>query len=343
MRLVIVSAILFLPAPATSDYLKDVPAEMAIIAPGDPDVVKPATGFTFTEGPVWDPANGYVIFSDIDGDQMWRHTPPGSTVSFRNPSYRANGNTLDLQGSVITCEQTRHCVSRNGIPLVSQYAGKDLNAPNDVVVKSDGTIWFTDPDYSAPVPKPQPGNYVYRCDSDGGNLTAVVTTFTEPNGLCFSPDESKLYIADSGAPHWIRVFTVNGDNSLTEIGTSFVTISNGAPDGIRCDVDGRIFSSCGNGVQVFLPNGTKIGTILVPEGAATTNLCFGGADGKTLFMTAKTSLYSVHLNVLGAGVAGGNPLPPGGGGGCGLLGLEALLALLIVRHRAHGASRPASR
>src|SRR6185436_3910440 len=123
---------------------------------------------------------------------------------------------------------------------------------------------------------------------------------------------SKLYIADSGLPHWIRVFTVNGDNSLTEIGSSFVTIAPGVPDGIRCDAGGRVYSSCGNGVQVFQPDGTKLGTILVPEKnssmiqQATTNLCFGGSDGMTLFMTSQTSVYSVHLSNLGSGSGGGD-------------------------------------
>ena len=333
--MLILCALVLLPGPAAADYAETNPGDLAPIAPGYPDVLQVATGFTFTEGPVWDPRRHIVIFSDIDGNQQWKHRPPSTTTSYRNPSQRANGNTLDLQGNVLTCEQTTGCVSRNGVPLITTYGGSRFNAPNDVVVKTDGTIWFTDPDYSAPAPKPQAQNRVYRYDPGTGTVTPVVSDFTEPNGLCFSPDESKLYIADSGAPKKIRVFTVNVDNSLTEIGTSFVTISNGAPDGIRCDVDGRVYSSCGIGVEVYLPDKTFLGTIKVPEGAATTNLCFGGADGKTLFMTAKTSLYSVQLDVLGAGVAGGNPLPGGGGGGggCGALGLEAFAALWIARRR----------
>jgi len=221
-----------------------------------------------------------------------------------------------------------------------------FHAPNDVVVKSDGTIWFTDPDYSSPgttlVPKS-----VYRYTPSPVSLTAMVTTFDEPNGLCFSPDESKLYIGDSGTNHKIRVYTVASDNSL-DAGTDFKVFATGAPDGIRCDRDGRIFSSADDGVRVFLPDGTHIGTILTPVAHTVTNLCFGGADGKTLFITAQDSLFSVHLNTLGTGVASGNPLPAsgggggGGGGGCGLLGFEAAL-VLIVRRLRRAASRPASR
>src|SRR6185295_5581576 len=162
----------------------------------------------------------------------------------------------------------------------------------------------------------------------------------QPNGICFSPDETKLYVSDSDAGptrHHIRVFGVSPTNALTDLGV-FATISPGVPDGIRCDQDGRVFSSAGNGVQVFLPNGTRIGTILIPE--TPTNCCFGGADGRTLHITAQHSLYTIHLGVQGSGVASGAPVAAGpggggggGGGGCGATGLEALVILLAARLR----------
>jgi len=162
-------------------------------------------------------------------------------------------------------------------------------------VKSDGTVWFTDPDYGlGQNPKEQPGNYVYRYDPKGKKATAVLKDFDKPNGIVFSPDEKKLYVADSGKPKHIRVFTVKSDGTLDE-GKVFCTFDKGGPDGIRCDKDGRIWSSAGDGVHIFSEDGSLIGKILVPEAPA--NLCFGGSEGKTLFMTARKSLYSIPTSV----------------------------------------------
>jgi len=334
MRILVIALLLLPAAPPAADFDPIVPLEFDKILASDSAVLNPGTGFVFIEGPVWDPAAGRLIFSDIDGNKLYQYTGSGAPTPFRDPSNRANGNTLDREGRLITCEQTTQRVSRtelNGTvgDLATTYTGKKFNAPNDVVVKSDGSVWFTDPDYSSPGATIG-GKYVYRLIPSTGDLTAVVLDFDEPNGLCFSPDETKLYIADSGTPHHIRRFDVAPDNSLSN-DTVFKVIASGAPDGIRCDQDGRVFSSAGDGVRVFLPDGTHIGTILTAKVPA--NLCFGGPDGRTLYITAREALYSVHLNTLGAGVAGGNPLPAqgGGGGGCGLLGAEAALVLIALR------------
>jgi gluconolactonase len=184
------------------------------------------------------------------------------------------------------------------VTLVDSYQGRKLNSPNDVVVKSDGTIWFTDPDYGlAGRPKEQDGNFVFRYDERSKTLTAVIKDFDKPNGLCFSPDESQLYVADSGTPRHIRVFPVNRDGTLGE-GTLFCTIDKGGPDGIRADEAGRIWSSSGDGVQIFSPDGRLVARILLPQAAA--NLAFGGPQGRTLYMTARTSLYAVETLVRGA-------------------------------------------
>jgi gluconolactonase len=182
-------------------------------------------------------------------------------------------------------------------PLITTYNGKKFNSPNDVVVKSDGSIWFTDPPYGLPKgQKREIDKQGVYCFKDG-KVTMVASDFDMPNGPCFSQDEKKLYIADSGKPHHIRVFDVgNGQLKNDKV---FTIIDKGVPDGIRCDQFGNIWSSAGDGVQIFAgPDGHLVGKILVPETPA--NLCFGGLDGKTLFITARHSLYSVNLTVTGA-------------------------------------------
>ncbi|HVR36149.1 MAG TPA: SMP-30/gluconolactonase/LRE family protein, partial [Methylomirabilota bacterium] len=183
--------------------------------------------------------------------------------------------------------------------VVDSFDGKKLNSPNDVVVMSDGTYWFTDPDYGIrQEQKEQPGNFVYRFDPRNDTLLPLVKDFDKPNGLCFSPDEKILYVADSGRPRHIRAFDIQHDATLAN-GRVFCEINAGVPDGIRCDSDGRVWSSAGDGVHIFAPDGSLIGKILVPESPA--NLCFGGADGRTLFITARNSLYSIPVKVEGAG------------------------------------------
>lgn len=262
------------------------------------------TGMSFTEGPQWFKGNGgYLVFSDIPNNHLKKWTAKEGVTVFRSNSQNANGNTIDRQGRLVSAEHSGRRVSvteKNGTikTLVDSYEGKKLNSPNDPVVKSDGTIWFTDPDYGLvnKADKQQPGNYVYRYDPKKKTITAVIKDFDKPNGLCFSPDEKKLYVADSGAPKHIRVFDVNKDGSVSN-GKVFCKIDKGAPDGIRADSKGRIWSSAGDGVHIFEPTGELIGKILTPESPA--NLGFGGKNMRTLFLTARKSLYSIEVMAKG--------------------------------------------
>jgi gluconolactonase len=287
-------------------------AEFARCVPADAKVEKLAGDLGFIEGPVWIKAGGYLVFSDIPNDELKKWTPAGALTTFRKPSQNANGNTLDREGRLITVEHTGRRVAiqeKDGTvkTLVDSFEGKKLNSPNDVIVKSDGTLWFTDPEYGLKndpnakgkkLGKEQEANHVFRFDPKSGKTTALVKDFVQPNGLAFAPDEKKLYVADSGAPRHIRVFDVKADGTVSG-GEVFCKIDNGGPDGIRVDRDGRVWSSAGDGVHIFAADGKLIGKILVPESPA--NLCFGGADGKTLFITARKSLYSIKVKVTGAG------------------------------------------
>ena len=308
-------------AGATGEFVIQDAAEFRKIVPAGARLEKLAGGFQFVEGPVWTNAEGgYLVFSDIPANELKKWTPQDGVSTFRSPSHNANGNTRDAQGRLITCEHSGRRVSiadaaGNVSTLVDRYQGKRLNSPNDVVVKSDGTIWFTDPPYGLRnhmQGKELDGNYVFRFDPDSGELQPVVDDFDRPNGLCFSPDESKLYIADSGQPRHVRVFDVQADGTLSG-GSVFCAVDTGVPDGIRCDVEGRLYSSAGDGIQIFAPSGGLIGKILVPRvpsrndaaqlaPESPANLCFGGQDGKTLFITASTSLYAIQLGVSGAGL-----------------------------------------
>jgi len=263
-------------------------------------VQKLAGDMGFLEGPTWH-AGGFLVFSDIPNNELKKWTKDGGVTTFRKPSQNANGNTIDLQGRLVTSEHSGRRISvteKDGTvkALVEKFDGKKFNSPNDVVVKSDGTLWFTDPPYGLPrdQQKEQEGNYVFRFDPKAGKTAVLIKDFDRPNGLVFSPDEKKLYVADSGTPKHIRVFEVKGDGTVSE-GKVFCKIDKGGPDGIRCDADGRIWSSAGDGVQIFATDGSLIGKILVPESPA--NLCFGGNDGKTLFITARKSLYSIPVLV----------------------------------------------
>lgn len=267
----------------------------------DAKVTRLATDMQFIEGPVW-MKQGFLVFSDIPANELKRWDAAGGVQTFRKPSNNTNGNTLDREGRLISAEHagrvTRTETDGKVTNLVETFEGKRLNSPNDAVVKSDGTIWFTDPDYGlAGRPKEQVGNYVYRFDPGTRQITAVVKDFDKPNGLCFSPDESKLYVADSGKPHHIRVFDVQPNGSLSNAQV-FAVIDKGGPDGIRADSDGRIWSSSGDGAQVFSAEGKLLVRILLPESAA--NLAFGGKGGHTLFLTARKSLYAVETKAKAA-------------------------------------------
>lgn len=280
-------------------------AEFKKIFAEDAKVTRLADGFGFTEGPVWISRDGgFLVFSDIRKNQLNKWTAKEGITTFREPSRNANGNTLDRQGRLITAEHSGRRLSlteHDGrvVTIVDRFDGKKLNSPNDVVVKSDGTIWFTDPPYglSKIEDKEQAGNYVFRHDPATGATTVLVQDFDMPNGLCFSPDEKHLYVADSGKPHHIRVFDVTPDGSVNN-GRVFAVIEKGVPDGIRCDSSGRIWSSSGNGADVFAPDGSLIVKINLPKAGA--NLCFGGKDGTTLFITARDGLYAVETKAKGA-------------------------------------------
>jgi gluconolactonase len=298
----LVSTVLPLMAAAPQFFVED-QDELAKVVSPSAKIEKLAGGMKFVEGPVWIPREGgYLVFSDIPADELKRWSAKEGLTTFRQPSNKANGNTLDLEGRLITCEHGARRVSRTEkdgsvVTLVDSYQGRKLNSPNDAVVKSDGSIWFTDPGYGLDGREmEQEGEFVFRFDPKTNDLHPVVKDFDKPNGLAFSPDEKLLYIADSGKPAHIRVFEVKPDGRLSN-GRVFATIDQGVPDGIRCDADGRLYSSAGDGVHIFMKDGTLIGKILTPESAA--NLTFGGENNQTLFITARTSLYSIPLLVKG--------------------------------------------
>lgn len=285
-----------------SSYGQELKAEDARafrdLFPSNAKVETLGTDFQFTEGPSWAGGeDGYLIFSDIPANKIYKWTASSGFSVFRVPSQQSNGNNLDLQGRIITAEHWGRKVSlqkRDGsiIALLDNYHGRKFNSPNDVVVKTDGTIWFTDPDYGLRGrPRELEKNNVFRYDPMTGDVSVVVDDFDKPNGLCFSPDESKLYIADSGSPKHIRVFDVNNDGTLSD-GKVFAALDQGGPDGMRCDTEGRLWTSSGDGAQVFSPEGKLLARVLLPKGGA--NLCFGGANGNTLFITARNAVYAVE-------------------------------------------------
>jgi len=264
--------------------------------PKDAKVERLATDMQFVEGPIWVAKDNRLIFSDIPANELKQWTRAKGVESFRKPTNNTNGNTLDRQGNLISAEHTAHRISRT-LPdgkvetVVEQFEGKDLNSPNDVVIAKDGAYWFTDPDYGLGTrTKAQAGNYVYRYDAAAKQLTPVIKDFDKPNGLCFAPGHKKLYVADSGAPKHIRVFNVSADGKSVTGGDVFAKIDKGGPDGIRCDSKGNVWSSTGDGAQVFGPDGHLIARILLPEAGANVELGNG-----MLFITARKSLYTVPV------------------------------------------------
>ena len=288
------------PAPKDFDVLDE--TFRKVLRP-DSTVRAICTGQQFTEGPVWMKATRCLLFSDIPADAIFRWSPTAGKSVFRKPSHQTNGNTTDKQGRLVSCEHGSRTVTRTGkdgkvTTIAATYRGKKFSSPNDLAIKSDGTIWFTDPTYGLRGrPREQKGNYVYRLDPNAAEPVAVATDFHMPNGICFSPDEKHVYIADSGRPHHVRRFAVTQDNTLAE-GKVFAVIRPGGPDGMRIDADGRLYSTAGDGVQVFSPAGKLIGKIRTPKSAA--NCCFGGPANRTLYITARDSVYAVRLAVKGA-------------------------------------------
>lgn len=266
-------------------------------------VEKVAVGFEFTEGPLWHP-KGFLLFSDIPANTIYKWTPNQKPKIFRRPSGNANGNTLDREGRLLAAEHGNRRVSRTAkdgtvVTLASYYQGKRLNSPNDLVVKSDGSIYFTDPPYGISSEQEELGFYgVYRLAPDG-KLTLLVKDFVRPNGIAFSPDEKKLYVNDSEAGH-IRIFDVKPDGIL-ENGRIFAEQKDpskkGVPDGMKVDLQGNVYSTGPGGVWVFSPSGNLLGKIEVPEAPA--NLAWGDSDYKTLYITARTSLYRIRLKNAG--------------------------------------------
>ncbi len=275
---------------------------------GDSNVERLYTGCRWAEGPVYVPSGRFLVWSDIPNDRMLRwDEATGAVGVFRHPAGYANGNTLDAEGRLITCEHGNRRVSRTEhdgsiTTIADRFDGKRLNSPNDVVVHSDGSIWFTDPsygidsDYEGHRVESEIGSCnVYRLDGANDNCRVVADDFNRPNGLAFSRDESKLYVADTRANH-IRVFSVT-DGGLAA-GRVFATCSAGVFDGLRLDTEGRIWAATGEGVHCFDPDGTLIGKLHLPEAAS--NLVFGGPKRNQLFVTATTSVYSLLMTVNGA-------------------------------------------
>ncbi|MEP3280070.1 MAG: SMP-30/gluconolactonase/LRE family protein [Stappiaceae bacterium] len=277
---------------------------------GNAPVKQLATGFDWVEGPVWFGDAGCLLFSDIPNNRIMRWMPDAGVSTFRAPSNYANGHTRDRQGRLISCEHGTRRVTRTEwdgsvTVIADNYEGKRLNSPNDVVVKSDGTIWFSDPhygistDYEGYQSEQEIPCNVYKVSPAEGTIQAVLTDFAGPNGLAFSPDEKRLYVADTGAmfdaeaSRHIRVFDVADDGALSG-GDVFHAINPGAADGFRSDSQGNIWSSAADGVHCINPAGDLIGKIFVPE--LVSNLCFGGRAKHQLFITATTSIYSITLN-----------------------------------------------
>ena len=275
-----------------------------------------AHGFRWSEGPVWFGDGRYLLWSDIPNNRImkWEEETGASSI-FRRPSNFANGNTRDRQGRLVTCEHGGRRVTRTEYDgttsvIADAFEGKPLNSPNDVVVKSDGSIWFTDPPfgllgyYEGYLAKQELPMNVYRVDGQSGEMSVVEGDVARPNGLCFSPDESTLYLVESGTtPRNVYAYDVVGGRKLSNR-RKFIDVGGGTPDGMRCDMDGNLWMGWGmgdatlDGVNIYNPDGKLIGRINLPERCA--NLCFGGTYRNRLFMAASKSVYALFVNTQGA-------------------------------------------
>ncbi len=271
-------------------------------------------GMMWAEGPVYFADLDLLLWSDIPANRMMRLAGSSVTV-FRSPSNYSNGNTRDRQGRLVTCEHGTRRVTRTEIDgsitvLADSYRGRRLNSPNDVVVKSDGTIWFTDPDYGIltdyegyRAEPEQDGRNVYRVDPASGTVEIAADDLARPNGLSFSPDESVLYVSDTSASHErngnhrIRAFRVDDRGRLYGLRV-FAEVEPGLPDGFRVDERGNLWTSCGEGIHCYSPDAELLGKVLIPE--VVSNVTFGGQRRNRLFITASTSLYSLYVAVRGA-------------------------------------------
>lgn len=281
-----------------------------LIAP-DVELEQLATGFQFTEGPIWHPTERHLTFSDIPADTMYRWSEGDGLSEFRRPSHKANGNAYDRQGRILTCEHASSRLSRSHADgsgyevLTSHFDGKELNSPNDVVVRSDGLIFFTDPPYGrinerVGVLRPQELDFrgVYKLDPDSGALTLLVDDFDRPNGLCFSTDERRLFVDDTARGH-IRVFDVKADGTIVNgrVWAELVGEGVGGADGMTIDGRGNVYCTGPGGVHVFDSAAEYLGVIQMPE--QTANLCFGDDDLRSLFITATTSVYRLRVSIPG--------------------------------------------
>ncbi len=265
-----------------------------------------ADGCIWAEGPVWMPDSSSLVWSDIPNNRMQAWSEASGATTFRDPSGYTNGNTLDREGRLVSCQHSPAMVTRTEpdgaiTTLADSYRGKRLNSPNDLVIKSDGSIWFTDPpygilsDHEGHQRESEIGaNYVFRLDPESGDLTVVADDFDRPNGIAFSADEKIIYISDTGEPRHMRALDVNDDGTLAN-SREFAKPDPPASDGFRVDTRGNVWTSASDGVHAFAPDGTLLGKVRVPEKVA--NCEFGGADGRTLFITATTSLYSIDVAV----------------------------------------------
>jgi gluconolactonase len=304
-----------MPAQTVDLEVRD-PRLTEIIAP-DALLEPLAAGFQFLEGPVWLPAARALIFSDIPGDAMYRWDAASGAVVYRQPSHKANGNTLDGQGRILTCEHATSRVVRQEADgrltlLASHYAGLELNSPNDIVVKRDGIIYFTDPNFGRRPTRvgvaraqQQPCQAVYRLDPATGALARLADDFDQPNGLCFSLDETRLFVNDSPRGH-IRVFEVTEDGGLRggEVWAEVRGSGPGVPDGMKLDASGNLYCAGPGGIHIFDAGATCLGVIRVAEQAA--NFCWGGDDLRDLFIAASTTLWRVQVQAAGR-LAGSQP------------------------------------
>lgn len=277
---------------------------------GNAPVKQLATGFDWVEGPVWFGDADCLLFSDIPNNRIMRWTPGEGISIYREPSNFSNGHTRDRQGRLISCEHGARRVTRTEYDgsitvIAGSYQAKRLNSPNDVVVKSDGSIWFSDPhygimtNYEGHKSQQELPCHVYRVDPDTGDIDSMVDDMACPNGLAFSIDEKLLYVADTGAmfdenaKRHMRVYDIGSDGTATN-GRHFHTVDSGISDGFRVDADGNIWTSAADGVHCISPEGKLLGKILVPE--LVSNVCFGGRGRHKLFITATTSVYAISLN-----------------------------------------------
>lgn len=284
---------------------------------GHANLDKLADGCRWAEGPAYFAAGRYLIWSDIPNNRMMRFDETDDSVSvFRAPSFNSNGNTVDREGRLVSCEHLTRRVTRTEhdgsiTVLADRYNGRRLNSPNDVVVKSNGSIWFSDPtygidsDYEGISADSEIGaSNVYRVDNRTGEVTLVIRDRVQPNGLAFSPDETTLYVSDSGTTHVAglpaTIWTYQIDPDMASVGPAvlFASLSEGLFDGLRCDVHGNIWTSAGRNVFCYAPDGTHIGTIPINELVA--NVCFGGPRRNRLYICGQTSLYALYLNARAA-------------------------------------------